>query len=219
MCLRVSCSWNSCPATAQSGILPLPGEAGGGEGRQHRHCDPAPQPEAAGGYDPAGQGAGEGGRSGPSPPAAASMPSSRRHWPTPLDIPVFTSSLLQVPLCTGTGGPVTEPWALSPPAPPACPKALAACGITRDAPHRHGSGERPEWSKKDRPSLMTASTWTLSPKIPRQGVKRSPEIGAITVLECTDLPPFARRIREELDIPVFDFNFHDRPCGHGPRPL
>lgn len=33
----------------------------------------------------------------------------------------------------------------------------------------------------------------------------NPEIGAI-VLECTDLPPYARRISEELDIPVFDFS-------------
>lgn len=38
------------------------------------------------------------------------------------------------------------------------------------------------------------------------GRKDHPEIGAI-VLECTDPAlPFARRIREELDIPVFDFN-------------
>lgn len=26
------------------------------------------------------------------------------------------------------------------------------------------------------------------------------------MLECTDLPPFAKRMREELQIPVFDFN-------------
>ena len=36
-------------------------------------------------------------------------------------------------------------------------------------------------------------------------IVEDPEIGAI-LLECTYLPPFARRIREELDIPVFDFN-------------
>ena len=39
----------------------------------------------------------------------------------------------------------------------------------------------------------------------RKALAEHPEIGCI-VLECTDLPPFARRMREEFDIPVFDFN-------------
>ena len=39
----------------------------------------------------------------------------------------------------------------------------------------------------------------------RKGLEEHPEIGAV-VLECTDLPPYASRIRDELDIPVFDIN-------------
>lgn len=39
----------------------------------------------------------------------------------------------------------------------------------------------------------------------RKGLEEHPDIGAV-VLECTDLPPYASRIRDELDIPVFDIN-------------
>ena len=35
-------------------------------------------------------------------------------------------------------------------------------------------------------------------------VKSNPAIGAI-VLECTDLPPFAQKISEAVNLPVFDF--------------
>ena len=35
--------------------------------------------------------------------------------------------------------------------------------------------------------------------------KEHPDLGAI-VLECTDLPPYAARIRQELNVPVFDIN-------------
>ena len=36
-------------------------------------------------------------------------------------------------------------------------------------------------------------------------VEQNPHIGAI-VLECTDLPPYAARIRQATGLPVFDFS-------------
>ena len=39
----------------------------------------------------------------------------------------------------------------------------------------------------------------------RKGLEENPDIGAV-VLECTDLPPYSARIRDELGIPVFDIN-------------
>ena len=39
----------------------------------------------------------------------------------------------------------------------------------------------------------------------RKGLEEHPDIGAV-VLECTDLPPYSARMRDELDIPVFDIN-------------
>ena len=41
--------------------------------------------------------------------------------------------------------------------------------------------------------------------IARRAVAEHSDIGAI-VLECTDLPPYAARMREELGLPVFDIN-------------
>ena len=40
--------------------------------------------------------------------------------------------------------------------------------------------------------------------VARQAVEENPDIKAI-VLECTDLPPYSKRISKELNIPVFDF--------------
>ena len=39
----------------------------------------------------------------------------------------------------------------------------------------------------------------------RKGLEENSDIGAV-VLECTDLPPYSTRIRDELGIPVFDIN-------------
>lgn len=39
----------------------------------------------------------------------------------------------------------------------------------------------------------------------RKGLEEHPDIGAI-VLECTDLPPYSSRLREEFGLPVFDVN-------------
>ena len=41
--------------------------------------------------------------------------------------------------------------------------------------------------------------------VAKKGIAEHPDIGAI-VLECTDLPPYAAKIREAVNLPVFDFN-------------
>ena len=124
-------------------------------------------------------------------------------------IPVFTSSLLQVPFAQALVGRDRAVGVITASASSLSEKHLLACGITDEMhPIVMGLENAPEWSKIfDHPDdsfdmdLVTEEILNVA----RQGVKDHPEIGAI-VLECTDLPPFARRIREELDIPVFDFN-------------
>lgn len=126
-----------------------------------------------------------------------------------VDIPVFTSSLLQVPFAQALVGRDRAVGVITASASSLSEKHLRACGITAEMhPIVMGLENAPEWSKIfDHPDdsfdmdLVTEEILNVA----RQGVKDHPEIGAI-VLECTDLPPFARRIREELDIPVFDFN-------------
>ena len=136
-----------------------------------------------------------------------------------VDIPVFTSSLLQVPFAQALVGRDRAVGVITASASSLSEKHLRACGITEEMhPIVMGLENAPEWSKIfDHPDdsfdmdLVTEEILNVA----RQGVKDHPEIGAI-VLECTDLPPFARRIREELDIPVFHDD-HDRPCGYGPE--
>ena len=134
-----------------------------------------------------------------------------------VDIPVFTSSLLQVPFAQALVGRDRAVGVITASASSLSEKHLRACGITAEMhPIVMGLENAPEWSKIfDHPDdsfdmdLVTEEILNVA----RQGVKDHPEIGAI-VLECTDLPPFARRIREELDIPVFDFNsmIGPEPC-------
>ena len=126
-----------------------------------------------------------------------------------VDIPVFTSSLLQVPFAQALVGRDRAVGVITASASSLSEKHLRACGITDEMhPIVMGLENAPEWSKIfDHPDdsfdmdLVTEEILNVA----RQGVKDHPEIGAI-VLECTDLPPFAHRIREELDIPVFDIN-------------
>ena len=76
-----------------------------------------------------------------------------------VDIPVFTSSLHR------HWWAVTEPWALSPPAPPACPKST--CGPAASPLRCTPSSwvwRTPRSGARSSTILMTASTWTLSPK-------------------------------------------------------
>lgn len=126
-----------------------------------------------------------------------------------LDVPVFSSSLLQVPfvqniigwkktvgVITANGGSLTK-------------EHLHACGITDDMNVVvMGLEDAEEWSKIfDKPDekfdidLVTEEILSVA----KAGVASNPEIGAI-VLECTDLPPFAEALREVLGMPVFDFN-------------
>lgn len=125
-----------------------------------------------------------------------------------LDVPVFTSSLLQVPLVrkiVGAGGDVcvitAKKAALK-------DEHLAAAGIQRsDNLHIRGLEDRPQWSR-----IFTNPDEDLDVEAVRREVveaaqderRRHPKIRAY-VLECTDLPPFASEIRARTGLPVFDF--------------
>ena len=68
--------------------------------------------------------------------------------------------------------------------------------------------DQPEWSRiythpNEEFDLDAVTDEVIG--VVRKGLSEHPDIGAV-VLECTDLPPYSARIREELDIPVFDIN-------------
>lgn len=126
-----------------------------------------------------------------------------------VDIPVFTSALLQVPFVQHMIGKNRTVAVITANKSSLSPAHMHACGITDDMNVLVlGLEEAKEWSKIfDQPDVkfdMDAVSEEIM-GVARRAVAEHPEIGAI-VLECTDLPPYASRMREELDLPVFDIN-------------
>ena len=126
-----------------------------------------------------------------------------------LSVPVFTSSLMQVPfvqqligadkkveVITANKGSLTE-------------EHFRACGIGPEiCPVVVGLEEAEEWSKIfDKPDesfdLEKVENEIITAAL--GGIEENPSVGAI-VLECTDLPPFARKIGRATGLPVFDFS-------------
>lgn len=125
-----------------------------------------------------------------------------------LDIPVLTSSLLQVPFvhnligCDKTVGIITaNKGSLT-------KEHMRACGISDDMKTKvFGLEEAHEWGKifdkpDERFDVEVVEQEIINAA--QKGIEENPSIGAI-VLECTDLPPFAKKISEAVNLPVFDY--------------
>ncbi len=126
-----------------------------------------------------------------------------------LDIPVFTSALLMVPFVQNMIGKDKTVGVITANKSALTKEHFHACGITDDM-HVEVMGleNAKEWSKIfDRPDekfdIEAVSKEIMG--VAENGVAQHPEIGAI-VLECTDLPPYAERIREAVNLPVFDYS-------------
>ncbi len=125
-----------------------------------------------------------------------------------LDVPAFTSSLLQLPMVNRILGGKREIAVITAKKAALREDHFRAVGITPDMPvHVFGMEECPEWNK-----IFVAPDDDVDLEIIRQevvdtamkAIAERPGIGAF-VLECTDLPPFAQPIREATGRPVFDF--------------
>ncbi len=125
-----------------------------------------------------------------------------------VDVPVFTSSLLQVPFVQKIVGKGGEVVILTAKAAALKPEHLAAAGITRtDNVHVYGLENCPQWGK-----IFTSPNEDMDLEAVRneiltvalEALRLHPKVGAY-VLECTDLPPFAAEIRAKTGKPVFDF--------------
>lgn len=126
-----------------------------------------------------------------------------------LDVPVFTSALLQVPFVYNLIGKHKIVGVITANKSALTKEHFHSCGITDDINIEvMGLENAKEWSKMfekpDEKFDIDAVTEEII-GVARKGVAKHPEIGAI-VLECTDLPPYAAKIREAVNLPVFDFN-------------
>jgi len=126
-----------------------------------------------------------------------------------VDIPVFTSSLLQVPFAQAIIGRNHSVGIITANKAALTREHLRACNITDDMNvYVQGLENCREWSKIfERPEEafdMEAVSLEIMGAV-AEGIRAHPDTGLI-LLECTDLPPYAQRIREEFDIPVLDIN-------------
>jgi hypothetical protein len=124
-----------------------------------------------------------------------------------LNIPVFLSSLLQVPMIYRALKPEQQVGILVANAKAVNQTMLEACGITSDIPIAYlGMEDQPEFRNileyggqfhYDRFEAEVVSR-------AQQLVAGNPNVGAI-LLECSDLPPFAWSVQRAVKLPVFDF--------------
>ncbi len=123
-----------------------------------------------------------------------------------VSIPVFLSSLIQVPFIHAiTGKPVgivtANRSALT-------PAHFAALGIGSDVPLAvAGMEDQPEFYSailQEKGTLDSAAIQDELVAVASRLRRDSPEIGAI-LLECSDLPPYAFAVGRALGLPVFDF--------------
>ena len=132
----------------------------------------------------------------------------QRELAAAVSVPVFASSLLQVPLVRQIHGPDSEICIITARAGALRPQHFSAVGIaSREGLVICGLEECKAWNRiflapDDDVDLEAIEREVLGTAL--QALERHPNIRAF-VLECTDLPPFSGAIRRHTGLPVFDF--------------
>lgn len=123
-------------------------------------------------------------------------------------LPVFTSSLLQVPMVQCMLGPARAVCVITANAGALRAEHLRATGITHtQGLHIVGLEQCSEWRRMFAEPDNEVDLQRIAQEVlhtTQQAHAAHPAIGAF-VLECTDLPPFSAAIRRQTGLPVFDF--------------
>jgi Asp/Glu/hydantoin racemase len=131
----------------------------------------------------------------------------QRQMAAAVQVPVFTSSLLLVPLVHRMLGPGRRVGVMTVHAPSLTPEHLAGAGIGGDIPLTViGMETGKEFTRvllDDELVLDVEAAREEHRAVARRLVSEDPDVGAI-VLECTNMPPYANDIRAETGRPVFD---------------
>lgn len=145
-------------------------------------------------------------------------------------VPVAISSLMQVPMVDRMLPPGRRAGILTISAPSLTAEHLAKAGVPADTPIM-GTENGREFTRAILGNEAELDVAAAEQDILEAGAAltaKHPEIGAI-VLECTNMPPYARALSQQLGMPVFDIHsfvawFHagiaPRDFGHpasGPR--
>lgn len=123
-------------------------------------------------------------------------------------VPVFTSSLLQVPFARQINGPNSEICIITADAEALSLAHLTSVGIANlDGLHILGLERCPEWNRMFAEPNAEIDLDTIRQEVlgtAQRAIDMHPGIRAF-VLECTDLPPYSAAIRRQSGLPVFDF--------------
>ncbi len=123
-----------------------------------------------------------------------------------VNVPVFTSSLMQVPMVYYMLKPSEKVGIVTIHAKSLTQKHLSSVGVDT-VPHViMGTENLEEFSRailNDKLSLDVEKSKTELVKVSNQMMLEYPEVGAI-VLECTNMTPYAADIQEEIGLPIFD---------------
>jgi hypothetical protein len=123
-----------------------------------------------------------------------------------VQVPVATSSLIQVPWVQATLPPGKRVGVITVSAGSLTPAHLAAAGVPPDTPFV-GTEDGVEFfrvlilGQKQDMDVALAARDILGAG--RRLMAAHPDVGAI-VLECTNMPPYAHALRETLEVPVYD---------------
>ena len=121
-------------------------------------------------------------------------------------VPVATSSLLQVPWVQAMLPPGQRVGVVTVSRASLTPAHLAAAGVPLDAPIEGTEDGREFFRvliKAEKQDMDVALAEQDILDAGRRLVARHPDVGAI-VLECTNMPPYAAALRDELGLPVYD---------------
>ena len=123
-----------------------------------------------------------------------------------VDIPVFLSSLLQIPFIYKVTG--KKVGIITANASCLTEKHLENTGVTQDCPIAiAGMESQPEFKSailEEKGTLDTVKIENEVIGVAQQLAHDNPEIGSI-LLECSDLPPYAAAVQDAVNLPIFDF--------------
>jgi len=126
-----------------------------------------------------------------------------------LPVPVFSSSLLQVPLLVRALTPGQKLGVMCADTRGVTPKLFDAVGITPDMPCVFvGMEDKPGFFDAISEGSGVMDNDQVCAEVverAREMVAEHPDIGMI-LLECSDMPPYAHAVQEATGLPVFDFN-------------
>ncbi len=123
-----------------------------------------------------------------------------------VNIPVFTSSLMQVPLVYMMLKPSQKVGIITIHSRSLTQKHLSSVGVTGTPCVIYGTEEEEEFSRvilDDEMELDVNRSKEDLVRVAKRMISEQPEVGAI-VLECTNMPPYAAAIQKEVHLPIFD---------------